>query len=283
LKIFMKRSFTLFPPPSGLLEDFSLDSRKADIYGVKLPVLFDYQRCLRIVVGIFTTNKESLRRARWTALFSKEGYYMLENSTSHLKCGLNFVFVLGRPANDNIRNAIILPCKENMNQGKSMEWQRQAATLFPRASYIAKMDSDTKICPSRIMFHLRMASRFHALVVGNPTPHECGPYRHCPKHLYFSGGFYAVHMRGSKQIADDMKNNPSELKEFNMYPHEDKNMGAVLNKININLGLPYYPIMATNTHAELARHAKHATFLWNQGADASLEFLPQCRHLYPMK
>ena len=205
---------------------------------------------------------------------------MLENSTSPLQCGLNFVFVLGRNAIKSIPNAIILPCKENMNQGKSMEWQRQAATLFPEASYIAKMDSDTKICPSRILFHLRMASRFESLIVGNPS-HKCGPYRHCPIHLYFSGGFHAVHIRASRQIAENMKNKASESKEFNSFAYEDMNMGAVVNKINLNLGLPYYAIIAANDNAELSRQGKNATLFWNQGNKASLDFLPDCRPLFP--
>ena len=91
-----------------------------------------------------------------------------------------------------------------------------------------------------------------------------------------------MHKRGAKEVARNMGGKPSELPEFNKYPYEDMNMGGVMKELNLNLGLPYYAIIATKSSAELSVHGRHAAIFWNQKTDASRSFLPNCRLLHPV-
>ena len=195
----MQDSFGL---TTGAADDPVVDIRSPDVLGLGLPVLFEQPKrgqCVQVVVGIFSvldSPGETTRRAQWTELLQREGHHMLSGhrldgyikraqpqaATNVVQCGLNFAFVVGAvegkdTARTPLTNTVVLPCPENMNEGKSLEWQRSASKLFPNVDYIAKMDSDTHICPSRLMYHLRMASRFRALLVGFPS--SCGPHEHC--------------------------------------------------------------------------------------------------------
>ena len=75
--------------------------------------------------------------------------------------GQRTVFVAGRPGSAAERllllnesqahgDLLVLSCRENMNEGKSYVYFKEAAELFPCFDYYAKVDDDTAFAPARI-------------------------------------------------------------------------------------------------------------------------------------
>lgn len=112
-----------------------------------------------------------------------------------LKCWLNFVFVHGRGVSQNT-DTVMLDIPENMNEGKSFQWFKEALTLFKDASYIFKMDMDTGHCSKTLEEILNKAAIENSDYIG--WKHDfftCGKYIHCPQDkswTYMSGAFYGL-------------------------------------------------------------------------------------------
>jgi len=166
--------------------------------------------------------------------------FSLHDVSLPLRCGLNFVLVLGGnrtelPDNDStytlsMRNwelakfsnflpqarlpstgdpdagdTVHLPTNENWHTGKVLTWFHAAAAGFPEAEYMYKVDSDVKICDSaRLRDYLDDAAESRADYIGWPHSHaSCGGHAYCPdgSWTYMSGGFYGVTMQVARRLA----------------------------------------------------------------------------------
>lgn len=163
------------------------------------------QRCLTILIGLFTmdTVKETGRQEGWRKLLGNQllASPMAPDADAQLQCGLNWVFVMGSPEGEPakappVANAVRLPMPENMNEGKSMAWWKYAVDHFPSAHLFAKQDSDTQICPHRLLGYLDSVTCdgkcTESLYIGNLVDFPaCGSLAVCPKGWVFaSGGFH---------------------------------------------------------------------------------------------
>jgi hypothetical protein len=147
-------------------------------------------QCYKFIIGIFSTTKNKSHedtRRKWMTMHTVG---------SPLKCGLNFVFVHGR-GGPKYKDTIKLDIQENMNEGKSFQWFKEALTLFKDASYIFKMDMDTGHCSKTLEELLNQAASKNSDYIG--WKHDfftCGKYAYCPpvkgNWAYMSGAFYGL-------------------------------------------------------------------------------------------
>lgn len=141
-----------------------------------------------VVVGIFNI---------FSALDVERAFLdWLPNVAGPLQPGLNFRFVYGQPA-IAAPHRVTLAMSENMNEGKSWEWFREARRVFPDATYIYKMDTDTSVCPPTLSALLHGMSDAHVEYVGWRHNHiSCGRAVKCPpagnSWGYAAGGFYGL-------------------------------------------------------------------------------------------
>lgn len=178
------------PTPLQKPKQFSTASLKKDKERAKV----NLGSCHKIVVGIFSTadngDGEHIRR-EWMQM------YIIGTP---LMCGVNFVFVHGKKVNmsfENKNDTVILNIAENLNNGKSFQWFKEASVIFKDASYIFKMDMDTSVCLSDLETLLLKAANAKADYVGHIMRFDaCGEYPHCPQPNdlwhYMSGSFYGL-------------------------------------------------------------------------------------------
>ena len=168
--------------------------------------------CLRIVLGIFTVANERDRRDGWRLIFKEQGRGLVSpiNLGSELQCGFNYVFVFGGNT-DESHDSVVVSEFENMNNGKSYKWWCFAAENFPRAHIIAKMDSDTMICPAALLSRIQQgvqcgASYYNSFYIGNQVTFvTCGKADYCPKeYTYASGGLHFL----SQDLVQWIRNSP---------------------------------------------------------------------------
>lgn len=100
-------------------------------------------------------------------MFEKWLPNLVDTTGSHwqLKPGLNFVFVLGKPARP-YKHRWILEINENMDRGKSIEYFMAAGEKFSDADYVLKMDLDTGVCPNKLRKLLGKAAVDRADYIG---------------------------------------------------------------------------------------------------------------------
>ena len=153
-----------------------------------------HRQCLKIVVGIFTMASEADRQAGWRRLLEGDPLFSVAVPGRPLSCNFNYVFVFGTNATtshgDSI-NVAVTNTTENMCDGKSYDWWRFAAQRFRGADLVAKMDSDTIICPSSLLAHVGQAFKLgDALVYMGAviTYYSCGSGDHCPRDFVYAAG-----------------------------------------------------------------------------------------------
>jgi hypothetical protein len=222
------------------------------------------KECLRIVLGIFTVASEIDRREGWRRIIREQSHGLIRPTKpkAKLQCGFNYIFVFGTDA-DNLEDSVSVSEIENMNNGKSHDWWNVAADSFPEAHLVAKMDSDTMICPSALLKHLenaigcgaRCTSTFY---IGNQaTFATCGQWAHCPRdHTYASGGLHFL----SQDLVQWIKDSPSVTDKH--VGHEDLLTGSWLHASKL-------PVKFVNT----ASWRESAYVFNNQGWTG---FLPTC-------
>lgn len=99
-----------------------------------------------------------------------------------LQCNLNSIghrtiFVIGKPRTQKEYNILheeqrlycdvfILTCEENMNEGKTYTYFKEAMELFPCFNFYAKVDDDTAFAPDKLSAKLRSMPNDMALIIG---------------------------------------------------------------------------------------------------------------------
>ena len=133
------------------------------------------------LIGIMSTRAHRAQEERlltWLPNVTRPG--------SPLKPGLNFVFVLGKPARA-LPHRMVLDIAENMDRGKSPSWFVAAHERFQDADYIFKMDLDTGLCPEGLRKLLDQAANVRADYIG---------FIKCCQH--------GMYLQGFKQYFNDM-------------------------------------------------------------------------------
>ncbi len=178
--------------------------------------------CDMYVIGMLTTPKNRLLESRYRAFLPT-----LDRSLRP-RCGLNFVFVTGQP-DSTMDGRIVLPVPENMNEGKSLDYFRHAASLFfgTGVSHIYKTDDDVAFCLSSL---LTLLSSTDADYIGWKANHAaCGFQPHCPPledpdWFYTSGAFYGLSMSAAVAVSEN------EINEEKKVDHEDLMMGKAVHR-----------------------------------------------------
>jgi len=119
----------------------------------------------------------------------------------------------------------VLTWPEGMNDGKSPAWWARAQQAYPSADYIAKMDSDTRICPDRILEELtanRGTAYFGSL--------SCREYWNKKPGCYSNGKHVKNYMSGGLHIMSDAMvqkvNSLSKNGNYINFRPEDMNTGS---------------------------------------------------------
>eukprot|EP00223_Ostreococcus_mediterraneus_P008135 CAMPEP_0179709232 /NCGR_PEP_ID=MMETSP0937-20121108/5782_1 /TAXON_ID=548131 ORGANISM="Ostreococcus mediterraneus, Strain clade-D-RCC2593" /NCGR_SAMPLE_ID=MMETSP0937 /ASSEMBLY_ACC=CAM_ASM_000575 /LENGTH=259 /DNA_ID=CAMNT_0021582581 /DNA_START=1082 /DNA_END=1861 /DNA_ORIENTATION=- len=207
----------------------------------------------RVLIGIFTTTSEIARQAQWRSLLKGR----IVQSGDVLAHGLNFILVEGLvvPHQAYESGKIVLDLPENMNSGKSVAWFRAAFERFETADYIAKMDSDTYICPSILESSFVRAHSAQASYVGHIS--ECGGFSHCPKNWsYMSGGFHSISRSTVAKIIHTQRGRPAVVHDF-----EDMNTGYWVHEVHVS------------DRDEHTFELSAGSVEWNGGDEASAKFL----------
>jgi len=152
-------------------------------------------QCLKFIIGILTTS--SAKNEEVEANFRL--WLPVVGPDLSLRCGLNFVFVYGTPATPR-PGRIVLDIKENMNEGKSLQYFKEASALFPSADYVYKMDTDMGVCLDDLLSTLVSAASSGADYVGWRQNYvSCGMQPRCPPYgadkedwFFMSGSFYGM-------------------------------------------------------------------------------------------
>lgn len=228
-------------------EAIASTSARSSSSGLAPPESGKKKTCLKVVVGIFSVRSkesEKRRRARWRTI----GIRFLKAGDS-LECGLNFVFVVGsNDVKDKLGNAahilpkwdgdvITLPFRENMNEGKSRLWMTAANRLFQDFDYIAKMDSDTMICPAWLLAQFEDAdgAGYFGSLAHRTRFGETDLSKNFTEYRYFSGGLYALSRELVQKIFPiniyDMSIGDHHFSgdvHVENFMHEDKIMGQLV-------------------------------------------------------
>ena len=121
------------------------------------------------------------------------------SASTELKCGLNFVFVLGSQG-ALARGRFVLRSARDISSKdvqKSWAWFKESLQFNP--DYVFKMDTDTAICPTQLLSLLEEAASEGATYIGKELGRAgCGDYSYCPEPVspswnYMSGSFYGLH------------------------------------------------------------------------------------------
>jgi len=116
-------------------------------------------------------------------VFSTAEKVLFRNATrQQVKCHLNSdvhntVFVLGAPRSEREYNILkrevdmygdifTLSCKENMNDGKTYTYFKEALEQFPCFDFYAKVDDDTAFVPDKLTSVVQTVSRSTPVIIG---------------------------------------------------------------------------------------------------------------------
>ena len=116
-------------------------------------------------------------------IFSTVGRVQHRNVTRHqTHCNMNSkvhstIFVLGTPRTESEYNILnmeselygdifILTCIENMNEGKTYTYFKEAFEQFPCFDFYAKVDDDTAFAPDKLSAKIRSMPNDMALIIG---------------------------------------------------------------------------------------------------------------------
>ena len=100
----------------------------------------------KLLLGIFSvasaTDIRDTLRSTWLRSRYACPYYYFKNKvkTDAKECVIYYAFVFGNNTVVNETDAIHLPIRENMNEGKTYEWFKYASQHFMDFEYIGKGD-----------------------------------------------------------------------------------------------------------------------------------------------
>jgi Galactosyltransferase len=123
------------------------------------------------------------RKSVLYGVFSTAGKVLFRNATrEQVQCGLNSnghstVFVVGAPRTEREHETMraesavhgdvfTLTCQENMNEGKSYTYFKEALQQLPCFDFYAKVDDDTAFAPAKLSAKLRSMPNDMALIIG---------------------------------------------------------------------------------------------------------------------
>lgn len=230
------------------------------------------RRCLKVIVGIWSWDpalygsEKSAKEKSQRQVWRRYGLSKLGTTNSALQCGFNYAFVFGRTSTSDIlkesnkeEDIKILSLPEGVNNGKSIAWFRYVVQNYKNYDYVFKIDSDTRICPSFLLYELYKANR--SAYVG--TLSDCGPFKHCKLPFsYFSGGLYGLSFNMLNRIVERF----SEIPRFR-YSFEDMNTGhwvyhfdpkKAMGRYDINFN-PRENMTGVNTSIAVFNQRNHLT------------------------
>jgi hypothetical protein len=148
-------------------------------------------------------------------VFSTADKVLFRNTTrQQVQCGFNSnnhstVFVVGAPRtpreNDTMRaeaalygDVFTLTCQENMNEGKSYTYFKEALQQLPCFDFYAKVDDDAVFSPNRLSAALRSMPNDTALIIGRRLSMEdCYNWRQLVSDWFHYGcrdmSFHLIH------------------------------------------------------------------------------------------
>jgi len=123
------------------------------------------------------------RKSVLYGVFSTAEKVLFRNTTrQQVQCGLNSnghstVFVVGAPRTEREHDLMraesavhgdifTLTCQENMNEGKSYTYFKEALQQLPCFDFYAKVDDDTAFAPAKLSAKLRSMPNDMALIIG---------------------------------------------------------------------------------------------------------------------
>jgi hypothetical protein len=123
------------------------------------------------------------RKSVLYGVFSTVGKVLFRNATrQQVQCGLNSndhssVFVVGASRTEREHETMraesavhgdifTLSCQENMNEGKSYTYFKEALQQLPCFDFYAKVDDDTAFAPAKLAAKLRSLPNDTALIIG---------------------------------------------------------------------------------------------------------------------
>jgi len=111
-----------------------------------------------VVIGVFSRagcKDAPFREVIRTTWMSLPGVCKLSSSGPRANCSVYVTFVFGGGQANGEKDVTILPIKENINCGKTPSWFQHAATTYPWATHVAKMDMDAFLHVSAFVNVLR--------------------------------------------------------------------------------------------------------------------------------
>lgn len=148
-----------------LMESYVVDSsRTNEALAVRLCVA---GRDVVVLYGVFSIAEKVLFRNA-----TRQQVQCHLNSNVH-----NTVFVVGAPLTerehtilkretDMYGDIFILSCKENMNEGKTYTYFKEALEQFPCFDFYAKVDDDTAFVPDKLSSVVQSVSRRTPVIIG---------------------------------------------------------------------------------------------------------------------
>jgi hypothetical protein len=219
--------YKAFPETRGIIDALKVTARPPPPPLASISPPADYSCKLTAIIGIFTTS--SPKNEENEALFKL--WLPVVGPSNQLKCGLNFVFVYGTPAIP-APGRMILDIKENMNEGKSLQFFKEATLAFPEADYVYKMDTDIGLCLPDLLSLLHKASEANADYVGwRQNFVSCGMQPRCPPYgeaedwFFNSGSFYGMKRTVASLVAASQVNARKNVGD------EDLMMGRMVHRV----------------------------------------------------
>lgn len=148
-----------------LVESYAVDSsRTNEALAAKLCVV---DRHVVVLYGVFSIAEKVLFRNA-----TRQQVQCHLNSNVH-----NTVFVVGAPRTEKEHTILnreaamygdifILSCKENMNEGKTYTYFKEALEQFPCFDFYAKVDDDTAFVPDKLSSVVQSVSRSTPVIIG---------------------------------------------------------------------------------------------------------------------
>lgn len=171
---------------------------------------------LSVVVAVFVTasTSDTIKQAFRASVAAY-------HQTPDAQMDVQLIFFQGNGSKISQSDVIVGNFVENMNNGKTFQWIKFAASNFGNATYIVKCDTDVSINwgkLSKVLHDVHNKARLEGrtlVYIGHQYGHvECGGFPHCPpqgcKHMdvrsgpcwiYASGGFYGFSQTLAQDIA----------------------------------------------------------------------------------
>jgi len=214
---------------------------------------------------------------------------------SKIKCNLNnanhsTIFVIGRPESMSdyqqlmsesliYHDIFVLSCRENMNDGKSFQFFRQAVSELPCFRFYAKVDDDTAFKATEITNFLSQVS-INNVYLGKQILNEDGfGFNNLRKTLYFKRNMnwlkaFKYYHAGLLYILDkDVIKKWVELRPT-FYGDEDMRTAFFMNNLNatlIDFGANFHAVILKTFIGTLERFFFYIKLYFNQALGLATE------------